>query len=390
MSSKCIITRTKSGVAYCEFKDDIPIYADIYSDNEKNIIGNIYVGYVKDIVKNINCAFVEYEPGKKAYLQLNENVKPVFLNNKNTSKLCAGDRIIIQITKDAIKTKDPVCTTKFELASQNLVLYANENTISFSKKIADNDFKKRMISLFSSSFSMENYGFLLRTNAINTDESVLLSEAAVLEDEYKKILNIANTRTKNFCIKESDDCITTLVKTLSYTTNDCIITDNRQIYDIIKNTDTSAEVKFYDDEMLPIYKLYGLETIFKELSSKKVWLKSGAYLIIEHTEAMTIIDVNTGKCDKGRDKESTFLKINMEAAGEIARQLSLRNISGIIIIDFIDMQDKSNQSLLFEAMKEYVKNDRIPTNIIDFTRLNLMEITRKKGRRQLMLNEDLW
>lgn len=388
MSKKAVIVRMNNGTAYCEFHNDTAVRADIFYDDEKNILGNIYVGYVKDIVKNINCAFVEYEQGKKAYLQLSSNIKPVFLNNKNTDKLCSGDRIIVQISKEAVKTKAPVCTTAFELAGKYIVLTHGVQGISFSKKITDENFKKNITALMenlvkniinSQSYDPD-FGILIRTNAYEAMETDIINEAQSFISKYEALLNTARTRTKNFLLKEAENPLFSILRDLNFAVCDRVITDDNEIYEKLINENISGKIELYQDSLLPLYKLYNMEKVFDDITSRKVWLKSGGYLIIDYTEAMTVIDVNTGKCEKGSDKEKTFLNINIEAAKEIARLLSLRNISGIIIIDFIDMEEDDSRKQLLIKMKEYVAEDKIKTNVVDFTRLHLMEITRKKAR----------
>ncbi len=135
---------------------------------------------------------------------------------------------------------------------------------------------------------------------------------------------------------------------------------------------------FYQDDLLPLYKLYGLESVMKNILSKNVWLKSGAYLVIEPTEAMVVIDVNTGKCIKGRKQDDTIFKVNMEAAKEIAAQLRLRNLSGIIIIDFINMDSEEQKRELVEELKQQIYKDKIKTSFVEMTKLDLVVLTRKK------------
>lgn len=387
MNKKAVIVKMNNGTAYCEFHNDIAIRADIFYDDEKNILGNIYVGYVKDIVKNINCAFIEYEQGKKAYLQLSAKNRPVFLNNKNTDKLCAGDRIIIQINKEAVKTKDPVCTTEFELAGKYIVLTHGSMGISFSRKITDEKFKAETSDILNELIKSENdvsdkseFGLLIRTNAYSAEADIILAEAKKLIAEYKSLLTIAAARTKNFLLKEAENPLFSIIRDLNFASDDRIVTDDKKIFDRLCSEDINCKPEYYQDNLLPLYKLCSLEKVFDDITARKIWLKSGGYIIIDYTEALTVIDVNTGRCEKGRDKEQTFLNINIEAAKEISRQLSLRNISGIIIIDFIDMLLEESRKELYVKMKEYVADDKIKTNVVDFTKLHLMEITRKKTR----------
>ena len=145
------------------------------------------------------------------------------------------------------------------------------------------------------------------------------------------------------------------------------------------------EPTFYEDALLPLYKLYSIESLLNDIKSRKIWLKSGAYLVIDYTEAMTVIDVNTGKCDKGKNKAATILKINLEAAVEAMRQLRLRNISGIVIIDFIDMTDNNYKEQLLSTLRQEAMKDTIKTSIMGMTRLNLVEITRMKIRERVTI-----
>lgn len=405
MNKKTVITRVNNGVVYCLFSNDTAVKCDIFYDDERSVLGNIYVGYVCDIVKNINCAFVEYEQGKKAYLQLSQNVKPVFLNKKNTDKICCGDRIIIQISKETVKTKNPVCTTGFELSGRYVVLSHGSSDICFSKKIKDNDYKKNLTNLLMRYMTDNSYtyeiGITIRTNAYTVPVEEIFSELNYLIDKYKSLIKNAYTRTKNFLLYEADTGFMSLVRDMDYDSEDIIVTDDTAIYNMLyetglfrdKKTDSVNDkpyLKLYDDELLPLYKLNSLEKVFADITSRKIWLKSGGYLIIDYTEAMTVIDVNSGKCDKGRDKEKTFLAINLEAAKEIARLLSLRNISGIIIIDFIDMESTESCERLKTAMIEYTGMDKIHTNVVDFTKLRLMEITRKKTRDRVKVHDNIF
>jgi len=390
---KLVITRLNNALLYCLFQNDEAVRADVFYEDEEYVLNNIYVGHIRDIVKNINSAFVEYKKDLLGYLALNENQNMVFLNNKNTDKACEGDRIIIQLIKDRIKTKDAVLTTNFSLTGEGLVLTHGKKGISISSKITDISFKKEIKEKLLNDFPdfLEfPYGIIIRTNAKNMEYSSIYEELLSLQKEYNELISIAKTREKHYLLKKSETPIISLIKELDLKEEDIIITDKSEVYNEILEKIPGAKIKFYEDKLLPLYKLYSLEKIFNEIRSKKIWLKSGAYIIIEYTEAMTVIDVNTGKCEKGKDSEKTFFNINVEAAKEIARQISLRNISGIIMIDFIDMKNNENRPILIESMKEFTKNDYIKTNIIDFTKLHLMEITRKKTRDRVFVRDGIF
>ena len=161
---------------------------------------------------------------------------------------------------------------------------------------------------------------------------------------------------------------------------DEIVTDSEQIYYELTCVCDKEKLRLYDDEMLPLIKLYSMESLMESLKREKVWLDSGAYLVIQHTEALSVIDVNTGKCIKGKSDSKVFYKVNVESAIEIARQLRLRNMSGIIVVDFINMNDKELDRELLEQLRREVSKDRIKTTVVDMTELGLVEITRKKQK----------
>ena len=225
---------------------------------------------------------------------------------------------------------------------------------------------------------------IVRTEGYYAEFEEITNELLALDAEYHHIIELAKTRQKYYVLKQSEAQELRFVRSNLERTRECeIITDNSSIYEYLLETGITASgencrLRFYEDELLPLYKLYSLESVFHDAYCQKVWLKSGAYLVIEYTEAMTVIDVNTGKCEKGKSKDATFLNINMEAALEIARQLRIRNISGIIIVDFIDMPDEISTKKLLEYTRQIMSDDPVKTTVVDITKLHLMEITRKK------------
>ncbi len=385
---------------------------ELFYDDDNYVLGNIYVAHVNDLVKNINAAFVEYSPNNKGYLSLEDNHNVFFINKKNTTKVCEGDNILIQVKKEPIKTKDAVVSTNIEYSGKYVVLTYGKSGISVSSKITDDtlrdslkaignsfiasiDFDKNEYPLFTEEVFMsilKATGIIFRTECAAVTKDPIDDKALIREELaklYKELLNIfhkAMSSKGRTLIKESENPIITMTK--SVLSNACdteVITDSRQIYDSLAACGINA--RLYLDNLLPLYKLYSVESVLNEITSKKVWLKSGGYLIIEYTEAMTVIDVNTGKCEQGKDKDKTIMKINTEAADEILRQLRLRNISGIIIVDFIDMKCEDYKSQLMKQLKLKASLDEIRTIIIDMTKLNLVEITRKKIRERTIIKK---
>ena len=409
MSKKLVLTKLNiSSIAPADvavlYEDNKATYMDIFYEDEPFVLGNIYVAHVNDVVKNINAAFVEYSPGKKAYLSLENTEHTFFINRKNTTKICQGDNILVQIKKEPIKTKDAVCSTCIEFSSNYVVLTYGVAGINVSTKIKDNSLRQSLSKYCSDIISgimydkeaygmiteelfyniLSNTGIIVRTQAQDISDYELIKEDILKQFEALFLcLNKALYSKGRTCIYSNENPILSVINKHK---SDEIITDNEEIYNLL--CEQSIDVTLYEDSLLPLYKLYNIEGLLNDVSSRKVWLKSGAYLVIDYTEAMTVIDVNTGKCEKGKNKEDTILKINLEAAIEAMRQIKLRNISGIIIIDFIDMaKDEAKEALLNQLIDE-AKKDNIKTSIMGLTRLNLVEITRKKIRERITIKKN--
>ena len=383
------------------YENDSPVNVDIFYVDEPYIVGNIYVAHVNDVVKNINAAFVEYDNGKKAYLSLENEPTVFFVNKKNTHKVCEGDNILIQIKKEPIKTKDAVCSTTIEFPSKYAVLTYGKPGINVSTKIKNDPLRKELsdicnavikeLSYDNSLYGMltpemfsniiENTGVIIRTEAKDlVDYKPLKDELLSLFNDLFICLNKAMYSKGRTCIKNAPNPIVLLSKNSQA---ESIITDDKCYFDILSEEGITPTL--YEDALLPLYKLYSIESLLNDIKSRKIWLKSGAYLVIDYTEAMTVIDVNTGKCDKGKNKAATILKINLEAAVEAMRQLRLRNISGIVIIDFIDMTDNNYKEQLLSTLRQEAMKDNIKTSIMGMTRLNLVEITRMKIRERVTI-----
>ena len=224
----------------------------------------------------------------------------------------------------------------------------------------------------------------MRTDSADASDGELTEELTRLVREYKDLVTKAAMRTAFTLMKKSESPVIKDISSYRLCDGDEIITDIQSLYDEITSKISEPFVRLYDDSDYPLIKAYSMESRFLNALKPRVWLKSGGYLIIEPTEALTVIDVNTGKFDgNGKDKEKTFLKINTEAAKEIARQLMLRNISGMIIVDFISMEKKENIKELSEYMKKLLISDIVPAKFVDFTKLGLAEITRKKIKKSL-------
>lgn len=378
---KALVTRYKNKILYMLLEDNKEVEVDVYDNDEELIYNNIYVARVKDVVPNINSAFLEIAPGKVCYFSLDEK-NVLFLNKKNTTKVCEGDLILVQVIKDAVKTKAAVVSCEINLSGKYVVLTVGKGEfIGVSHKIADKE-RVTHIKQLVSSYVTEEYGLVVRTDAEYAADEDILAEINSLTQEYKNILKIAGTRTAFTLIKKSESPLSLNLNNAHLEDGDEIITDDVEIYNEILAENSNAGARLYEDKEISLMRAYSIETRIDKILSKNVWLKNGGYLVIEPTEALTVIDVNTGKFDgKEKDREETFLKINLEASKEIARQLRLRNISGIILVDFINMKNPDNRKILISDLEKQLYKDRIPTRFVDFTKLGLAEVTRQKKKK---------
>lgn len=348
------------------------------------LLGSIYIGKVKNIVKNIQAAFVEIADGQIAYYSLQKNPSPLFTKAVNRISLCVGDEIVVQVEKEAMKTKEPVVTSKWSMNGRYVVLIYGESFLHFSSKIKDVAWKKSIQEKVKPLHL--SGGILIRTNAQYVSEEILLKELQELYQIFCTIKEKANYRTVYTCLYRPErDYLTAIRDTYSNHLEE-IITDDSEIFQELqqyfgeKFPNDLEKLQYYEDKLLPLEKRYRFDLEIQRALQKQVWLKSGAYLIIEPTETLVAIDVNTGKAIKGKQKEETFLKINLEAAAEIARQLRLRNLSGMILIDFINMKAEEHRRKLLEEFQRFVSSDPIKTVVVDITKLDLVEVTRKKEK----------
>ncbi|MBE5960946.1 MAG: ribonuclease E/G [Lachnospiraceae bacterium] len=389
MGNKLVITKEDFGIVSSVFDGNNMIQVHVEKEEKATLLGNIYIGKVKNIVKNINAAFVEIADGTMCYLPLGEVIAPVFTDSRKDSNIRIGDELIVQVTKEDIKTKAPVITTNFNFTGKYTVLAHGKASVGISSKIEDEAERKRLKKLVSG-YVGEHYGFILRTNANHAPDECIEAEIKLLKEMYDSLLQYGVKRTCYSQVYKTQPAFICAIRDGFAQELDAIITDDPVLYEEMKDylsnyqKEDLEKLSLYQDPTLSLGKLYGVEAKLENALKEKVWLKSGGSLIIQPTEALTVIDVNTGKAVNGKKKvQETFLKVNLEAAEEIAKQIRLRNLSGIIIVDFISMDDKAAQKKVMQLLAELFKKDPIKTTLIDMTALNLVEITRKKVRKPL-------
>lgn len=370
-----IITRIQSKLLmlYMENEKIYDVLAGEPDSGQVPEVGDIYVGKVQNIVQNINAAFVEVKKDVVCYLPLSEY---------SGSKLKCGDEIVVQVKKAAVKKKQAVVTLYPEVAGRFCVVSTRDNTKSISRKIEDKETRERLNKILTG-FNDEEYGIVLRTNAAAASSEEISMECRALLTDMHERMEHSRYKTCFSLLRKEDSFYLKYIRSCRLEELERIITDIQEVYEELQPV-YGDKVVYYQDASYPLDKLLGISSKLEKAFEKRVWLKSGGNLVIEPTEALTVIDVNTGKAVEGkRNKETTFFKINCEAAIEAARQIRMRNISGIILIDFIDMQQKKHQAELMNLLREELYKDKTRTALIDITKLGLVEITRMKKSKPL-------
>ena len=362
------------------------------SDQEKSILGNIYTGQVENIASNIQAAFVQIEPGKRCYYSLAEAQRAVFsAGRKGNGPLRPGDELLVQVSRDAMKGKLPALTSNLNFTGRYLVLTTGDKKFGLSSKLALED-RHRLSGWLKEEAERpdKEFGIIVRTNAADASKEEILKELEWLKGRYHKSVVQGRNRTCFSLVLETEPFYVAAVRDAYGRDLDEIITDVPEIREMILGylEEISPELKeklcFYQDKLLPLYKLYRVETALDAIQKEKVWLNSGGFLVIQQTEAFVSIDVNSGKYTGKKKMEETFRKINLEAAAEIGRQLRLRNLSGIILIDFINMENPDHREELFHVLQKLLRKDPIKSRAIDITPLHILEMTRKKVRRPVI------
>ncbi len=376
-------------------------------------VGDIYMGKVRKIMPGLNAAFVNIGHEKDAfihYLDLGANfdtlhqfTKDLAANKKNlrfeglkfeeplkkggkiSSHISTGQSIMVQVAKEAISTKGPRLTSDISLAGRNVVLLPLTNKVSISQKIRSNEERKRLKAI-ANGILPKNYGVIIRTAAVGKEEEDISQDISTLINRWESAMEKVRTMDPPTLLVGEMNRANTIIRDLLNGSFSSIVIDDKTLYTEVRDyiqiiaPEKKGIVKLYKGSV-DIYDNYDISKQIKSLFAKYVSLKKGAYLIIEHTEALHVVDVNSGNRAKvGDDQERTAMDVNIAAAEEISRQLRLRDMGGIIIIDFIDLHKGENRLLLFEQMKQLMSTDRAKHTILPLTKFGLMQITRQRVR----------
>ena len=364
----------------------IEYYEEGKEDNKNE--GNIYIGVVKDIIKGMQAAFVDIGIGKnslihvKDILEKKDEKKEKIEGNQDISQLIKpNQKILVQIKKDSNEKKGARISTHINLPGKYIVLMPNTDIITVSQKIENPEEQERLIQLVKENIS-EGNGAVIRTSAEGKEKEII-EDIKHMETKWQKIVKDSQDETQKAPrqLYKSEDIVTKMLMDLTEKGLSTVFVNDSIDYNQI-NSIKNENKEYKDLQILvkgeeSIFNMYDLEQQIEKINNRKIWLKCGGFITIDKTEALTAIDVNTGKYTGNKTMEDTVFKVNKEATIEIAKQLRLRDIGGIIIIDYIDMQEEQDKKAIEELLKEELKKDRSKTQIEGFTKLDLMEMTRK-------------
>ena len=373
-------------------EDGVVSEIQIEKNQEKSLVGNIYKGKVMRVLPGMQSAFVDIGLKRNAYLYAKDVLHEKFdeddtetIHSGNlpdiSEILKQGQEIIVQVIKDAMGEKGPRITTVISIPGSFTVFFPYGSTIGISKKIENQEERRRLRQLVES-VKPENCGIIVRTASENVNENLLIEEIKTLSSLWESIREQEKKVNSPSLLYGQQSLAELAVREHLASSNRFIVNDKetyKKILSLLGNETSGLKekVEYYNKEY-DMFEYYNVQSALKEALSRKVWLKNGAYLVFDYTEAMTVVDVNSGKFVGNADMEETVFKINIEAANALARQIRLRNLSGIIIVDFIDMKKKEHRQQLLQHLREVVKADKVPTVVVGMTNLGLVEITRKK------------
>ena len=364
----------------------IEFYEDNTNSKHKRNEGNIYTGIIKDIIPGMQAAFIDIGTEKNSFIHVRDVIPQIDekIEIKEEPKIKdvvkINQKLLVQVQKDSNDKKGARTTTHIKLTGKYIVLLPQTTIVTISQKIENDAEKQRLIKIVKDNLP-PNTGCIIRTSAEKQKEENIIKEIKIINQQWEEIYNnFKKGDNQPQLLYESPNIVEKIIIDLPNEKINSIITNNNQDYENIKNIINKRNVqniKAILEEKEDIIKKYDLEYQIEKTKQRKVWLNCGGFITIDSTEALVAIDVNSGKYIGKSTLEDTIYKVNYEATIEIAKQLRLRDIGGIIIIDYIDMKTQENKDKIEKLLKEELKQDRAKTQVEGFTKLNLMELTRK-------------
>lgn len=350
--------------------------------------GNIYIGIVKDIIKGMQSAFVDIGTEKNSFIHLKDILPKVdekkqkYDESIDISQVAKqGQKLLVQVKKDSNEKKGARVSTHINLPSKYIVFMPNTDIVTVSQKIEDEKEQQRLIKLVKENLSKGN-GAIIRTSAEGKEKEII-EDIKNIENKWNKITQTSinpNQNNPQLLYKSEDIVEKILIDLTDKVINEIIVNDKKEykrMEELKKENKEYANIKIAIQEGENLFEKINIEKQIEKSQNRKVWLKCGGFITIDKTEALTAIDVNTGKYTGNKNLEQTVFKVNKEATIEIAKQIKLRDIGGIIIIDYIDMKKQEDREQIEKILREELKKDRTKTQVEGFTNLDLMELTRK-------------
>lgn len=380
----------KKEIALLENGRLIEYYEENTADDNSQIRkeGNIYIGIIRNVLKGMQAAFVDIGTEKNAFIHLKDllpkvdETKQQLPQDLDISQLVKpGDKILVQVKKDSNEKKGARVSTHINLPSKYIALMPNTDIITVSQKIEDEKERERLKKLAKEHLS-EGNGVIIRTSAENKTQEVI-DDIAKTEAKWNSILetSVDPDKDESQLLYKSEDIVEKILIDLVEKDLERIVVNTKKLYDemlkVLKSDKQYSKIKLELMEKDNIFDTYDIEKQIQKSLNRKIWLRCGGFITIDKTEALTAIDVNTGKYTGVKDAEKTIFRVNKEATIEIAKQLRLRDIGGVIIIDYIDMADEEDKNKIENLLKEELKKDRTKTQVEGWTKLDLMELTRK-------------
>tara|TARA_B100001971_G_scaffold30879_1_gene25274 strand:+ start:12572 stop:14122 length:1551 start_codon:yes stop_codon:yes gene_type:complete len=391
-------------IAILEDTQLVEVYVE--KQEKQRMVGNIYKGKVENVLPGMQAAFVDIGFDVNAFLPFSEIENSDYLmdvdeedlrngsnnhrrNNDNIAvDLTSGQDLYVQVIKEPFAGKGPRVTTEVAIPGRLLVLVPEANYIGISKKVWDK-YERRRLKKIISSFKQKGFGVIVRTVAEGKSEEVLRNDYEQLKSSWDRLQGKAERTQSPTLVYEDLETASSVIRDLLTSDVEKIVIDSKKLFrktsryleDVSSNM--ANRLDFYRLKT-PLFEGMGIEDELVKLMRPKVWLKSGAYLIIEKTEAMVVVDVNSGRFVGKKQHEDNSLKINLEAAREVARQLRLRDLSGLIVIDFIDMREEANRRKVYYELRKELKKDRAKVAVSPISEFGLLEMTRQRIRLSLI------
>src|ERR1700732_2807210 len=381
--------------------------SSVERESSRNIVGSVYKGKVKNIEIGLKAMFVDIGFEKNAFLHfwdaipaaLDSGIEEIDrpANKRPRKRITAkdipniypvGSDVIVQVTKGPIGTKGPRVTTNLSFAGRYLVLMPFSDRSGISRKIEDPKERERLRKILRQLDIPDGIGVIIRTVGEGQRARYFVRDLSVLVEQWARVEELIKNEPAPCRVFEEPDLVERTVRDFLTDEIDEVLCDDRpsleRMSELVGHISTRASnrLKLYDG-LTPIFEALGIQKQIDDAFHRQVWLKCGGYIVIDETEALIAIDVNTGRNKGGRDVEKTILQTNLEAADEIARQLRLRNIGGLIISDFIDMKSRKDQQAVFTLMKERLRRDKAKTHVLPISQLGLMEMTRQRAQESL-------